>query len=245
MPSDLPPGEPAPADGSLPSTALAGVGRRPFGFYVHVPFCAVRCGYCDFNTYTATELGGVPGPSRATTTRTRRSPRSGSPARCSAPWTSRWRRSSSAAEPRRCCRPRTWPDLAAIDDEFGLAPGAEVTTESNPDSVTRGGPRPARGTGGSPGSPSGCSPRAARAAGARPHPRPAPGPEGRRLGAGGRVRAGQPGPDLRHAGGVAGGLAQRRSTAALACEPDHVSAYALIVEEGTALARQVRRGRCR
>jgi oxygen-independent coproporphyrinogen-3 oxidase len=26
--------------------------------YVHVPFCAVRCGYCDFNTYTATELGG-------------------------------------------------------------------------------------------------------------------------------------------------------------------------------------------
>jgi oxygen-independent coproporphyrinogen-3 oxidase len=30
--------------------------------------------------------------------------------------------------------------------------------------------------------------------------------------------------------------------AALACEPDHVSAYALIVEEGTALARQVRRG---
>ena len=30
--------------------------------------------------------------------------------------------------------------------------------------------------------------------------------------------------------------------AALECKPDHVSAYALIVEEGTALARQVRRG---
>ena len=25
--------------------------------YVHVPFCASRCGYCDFNTYTASELG--------------------------------------------------------------------------------------------------------------------------------------------------------------------------------------------
>ncbi|SLF31780.1 Probable oxygen-independent coproporphyrinogen III oxidase HemN [Mycobacteroides abscessus subsp. bolletii] len=30
---------------------------RPFGIYVHVPFCATRCGYCDFNTYTADELG--------------------------------------------------------------------------------------------------------------------------------------------------------------------------------------------
>ena len=25
--------------------------------YIHVPFCSSRCGYCDFNTYTATELG--------------------------------------------------------------------------------------------------------------------------------------------------------------------------------------------
>ena len=27
--------------------------------YIHVPFCAVRCGYCDFNTYTADELRGA------------------------------------------------------------------------------------------------------------------------------------------------------------------------------------------
>src|SRR3954454_25127707 len=63
----LPAGDPAPADGALPAEALAGVGMRPFGFYVHVPFCASRCGYCDFNTYVpgergAEEAGGYVGP---------------------------------------------------------------------------------------------------------------------------------------------------------------------------------------
>ena len=32
--------------------------------YVHIPFCASRCGYCDFNTYTAAELGAAPGASQ-------------------------------------------------------------------------------------------------------------------------------------------------------------------------------------
>src|SRR5688572_32110893 len=57
MPSTLPDGDPAPPDGRLPGSALASLGDRPFGVYLHVPFCAVRCGYCDFNTYTLTELG--------------------------------------------------------------------------------------------------------------------------------------------------------------------------------------------
>ena len=38
---------------------LAPVRGRPFGLYIHVPFCATRCGYCDFNTYTPAELGGA------------------------------------------------------------------------------------------------------------------------------------------------------------------------------------------
>ena len=69
MPSALPSGEPAPADGALPDEALAELGSRPFGFYVHVPFCTVRCGYCDFNTYTAEDLGrsaDMRGASRST-----------------------------------------------------------------------------------------------------------------------------------------------------------------------------------
>ena len=51
-------GEPVPADGALPAGAAAKIGARPFGIYVHVPFCTTRCGYCDFNTYTADEPGG-------------------------------------------------------------------------------------------------------------------------------------------------------------------------------------------
>src|SRR3954470_18031733 len=68
MASVLPDGEPVPEDGSLPPLAVESAGKNGFGVYDHVPFCAVRCGYCDFNTYTATELGG--GVSQATFART-------------------------------------------------------------------------------------------------------------------------------------------------------------------------------
>src|SRR6201997_5661618 len=39
--------------------ALVRTPGRPFGVYIHVPFCATRCGYCDFNTYTPGELFGA------------------------------------------------------------------------------------------------------------------------------------------------------------------------------------------
>lgn len=57
MPARLPTGDPAPSDGALPESAAGAVGRRPLSLYVHVPFCATRCGYCDFNTYTPGEAG--------------------------------------------------------------------------------------------------------------------------------------------------------------------------------------------
>src|SRR4051812_1616498 len=66
MPSTLPEGEPAPEDGRLPEAALERLSATPFGIYVHVPFCRVRCGYCDFNTYTLAELSPTPGASLAT-----------------------------------------------------------------------------------------------------------------------------------------------------------------------------------
>src|SRR5450756_279399 len=59
VPSALPDGLPAPDDGALPAWVAASPDPgRGFGVYLHVPFCTVRCGYCDFNTYTARELGG-------------------------------------------------------------------------------------------------------------------------------------------------------------------------------------------
>ena len=69
VPSALPSGDRPPPDGRLPRPVLDRARGVPFGAYVHVPFCQTRCGYCDFNTYTATELG--PGVSRGSYADTR------------------------------------------------------------------------------------------------------------------------------------------------------------------------------
>ena len=135
MPSTLPAGEPAPVDGSLPESALIGAGDRPLGIYIHVPFCATRCGYCDFNTYTATELGG--GASQASYAATVETELDLA-VKVLAP----------TARPVETVffgggTPTLLPadDLArmldAVRRRFGLATGAEVTTESNPESVTK------------------------------------------------------------------------------------------------------------
>jgi putative oxygen-independent coproporphyrinogen III oxidase len=131
--SALPDGEPVPADGALPAQALAGLGTRPFGLYLHVPFCASRCGYCDFNTYVGSELGG--GALQA------------SYADTAAAELRRVRAVLGDAAPQVDTvfvgggTPTLLPAedlvhlLGVVRDELGLAPGVEVTTEANPDSV--------------------------------------------------------------------------------------------------------------
>lgn len=42
----------APAGASRPDTSRPGT-----SLYVHVPFCTVKCGYCDFNSYVVEDLG--------------------------------------------------------------------------------------------------------------------------------------------------------------------------------------------
>src|SRR5690554_8034700 len=59
MSSALPIADPAPLDGVLPASVANDADARNFGVYLHVPFCRVRCGYCDFNTYTSEELRGA------------------------------------------------------------------------------------------------------------------------------------------------------------------------------------------
>ncbi|MDO8148996.1 radical SAM family heme chaperone HemW [Isoptericola sp. b515] len=141
----LPDGEPVPADGSLPDLVTrsaddaTGVpsSRSRFGVYVHVPFCSVRCGYCDFNTYTAAELGGGASQHQYATTALGEVDLAA-------------RVLADAGLGHRPVRtvffgggtPTMLPaaDLVRILDgirsAWGLAPDAEVTTEANPDSVT-------------------------------------------------------------------------------------------------------------
>jgi putative oxygen-independent coproporphyrinogen III oxidase len=239
MAGQPPAGEPMPANGGLPEASAARLGAAPFGVYVHVPFCTTRCGYCDFNTYTAAELGS--GASRDNYA------------------------DLAVAEIRLAARvlggrtgqaqtvffgggtPTLLPPaslgamLRAVDAEFGLAPDAEVTAEANPETVDERTLSQLRAAGVTrlsmgmqsavprilavldrvhePGRPERCV-RWAREAGFREVSLD--------------LIYGTPGET------DADWLASL--DAALAAEPDHISAYSLIVEDGTRLAARIRRG---
>ena len=240
MPSALPLGDPAPADGRLPAPALADLGARGFGVYVHVPFCRVRCGYCDFNTYTVPELGGGAGLDTYADT-----------ALAELDLARKVLAAAPAVPPVDTVfvgggTPTMLParDLARILDgirrAWGLAPGAEVTTEANPDTVT---------------------PQVAEELAAAGYTRVSLGMQSavphvlatldrthdpaNVAAAVAAVRAAGLQVSLDLIYGTPGeSLDDWRTSleAAVALQPDHVSAYALVVEEGTRLAAQVRRG---
>src|SRR4029453_19394832 len=137
MPSALPLGDPAPADGTLPLQVLDGVGERKFGLYVHIPFCAVRCGYCDFNTYTATELGG--GASQEAYAGTAVSELVFADAALRASGVPNRPLSTvffGGGTPTLLPAEDLATILQAAVSQWGIEAGAEVTTEANPDSVT-------------------------------------------------------------------------------------------------------------
>jgi putative oxygen-independent coproporphyrinogen III oxidase len=238
VPSTLPDGELAPTDGSLPADALATLSERRLGVYVHVPFCRVRCGYCDFNTYTATELGGGASQASYADTAIREidllaGVLEGAPAADTVFF--------GGGTPTLLPSGDLVRVLGAVRDRFGLAEAAEVTTEANPDSVTpeslaalrEGGfTRVSFGM-------QSAVPSVLAVLDRTHDPERVPQVVAWAREAGFEQISldliyGTPGETLDD---------WRRSLdAALACAPDHVSAYSLIVEDGTALARQVRSG---
>ncbi|MDQ0672909.1 putative oxygen-independent coproporphyrinogen III oxidase [Pseudarthrobacter siccitolerans] len=241
MPSTLPLGDPAPSDGLLPAQAVDGSADRAFGLYVHIPFCAVRCGYCDFNTYTATELGG--GASQDAYAGTAASEVTMAAKVLSA----------SGLPPRKLSTvffgggtPTLLPaeDLAVIlrtaIEQWGIDDGAEVTTEANPDSVTpeslavlkdAGFTRVSFGM-------QSAVPHVLKVLDRTHTPSRVPQVVRWAREAGLAVSL-----DLIY-GTPGESLADWRHSleTALSYEPDHISAYALIVEDGTKLAAQIRRG---
>ncbi|WP_396833827.1 radical SAM family heme chaperone HemW [Mycobacterium sp. ITM-2016-00316] len=208
----------------------------PFGIYIHVPFCATRCGYCDFNTYTPSELGGAnpDGWLAAVRVELELAARQVGPRAVDTVFV-------GGGTPTMLGGHGLAAVLAAVRDHFQLAPGAEVTTEANPESSSPelfGTLRAAGYTRISLGMQSAATHvlkvldrvhSAGRAPAAALEAR-AEGFEHVNL----DLIYGTPGEtddDL-----------VRSIETALGADVDHVSAYALIVEDGTALARRVRRG---
>jgi oxygen-independent coproporphyrinogen-3 oxidase len=133
----LPLGDKPPENGLFSESEIIGSESRSFHAYVHIPFCTVKCGYCDFNTYTSNELGTLKQSDFAGTLIGE------------VGLSSKILQQSSVA-PRKLKTvffgggtPSLLPaaDLIAILDEleskFGFQGDAEITFEANPDSVTR------------------------------------------------------------------------------------------------------------
>ena len=240
MPSTLPLGDPAPVDGGLPSSVVAGADQRNFGVYLHVPFCRVRCGYCDFNTYTGDELRGAKRDDYAgqavaeVALGGRVLAEAGLPARPASTvffggGTPTMLPQSDLAEM-----------LHAVVGTWGLVDGAEVTTEANPDSVDADYLRALKASGftrvsfGMQSAVPSVLATLERTHDPERIPLVVEWARDAGLDVSLDLIYGTPGETLDDW--------KRSLDVAIAQQPDHLSAYALIVEDGTKLARQIRRG---
>jgi putative oxygen-independent coproporphyrinogen III oxidase len=240
MPSALPTGDPAPEDGLLPESAAVNAAERDFGVYLHVPFCRVRCGYCDFNTYTATELRGVKQSDYASQAVIEVTAGAAILADSGVPQRPASTVFFGGGTPTLLPAENLVRMLDAVRDSWGLAPGAEVTTEANPDSVdaeyllalkAAGFTRVSFGM-------QSAVPHVLATLERTHNPENVPLVVQWARDAGLDVSLdliyGTPGESLDD---------WRTSLEyAIAQRPDHISAYSLIVEEGTKLARQIKRG---
>jgi oxygen-independent coproporphyrinogen-3 oxidase len=211
--------------------------ERAFGVYVHVPFCSVRCGYCDFNTYAPGELEGA---SRAGYVEAAlgemalaRRAMEGDPRPASTVFFGGG--TPTMLEPGALARL-----LSGVRETWGLAEGAEITTEANPDSVdaaalsalaAAGFTRVSLGM-------QSAVPHVLRTLDRTHNPenvaRAVAGAKSAGLATSLDLIYGTPGESLDD---------WRTSVeTAIALEPDHLSAYALVIEPGTKMGAQLRRG---
>lgn len=238
MGSALPLGEPVPADGSLPAGTMADPATA-FGVYLHVPFCRARCGYCDFNTYTSDELRGARQNQYADTL------------------LREVRLAKGVLEDIGPLRPAATvffgggtPTLLppgdlgrmldGVRESFGIADGAEVTVEANPDTVTEAVAAELAA--------SGVTRMSIGMQSAVPHvlaalDRTHDPANVQTAVAAARAVGLDVSVDLIY-GAPGESLDDWRASVdtAIQLAPDHISAYALIIEDGTKLARQIRRG---
>ncbi|NUS72505.1 MAG: coproporphyrinogen III oxidase [Corynebacteriales bacterium] len=234
----LPSRDPAPPDGALSQLALASLTQRDFGVYLHVPFCAARCGYCDFNTYTPSELGGLDIDSylksmvREIACASRVLAGQAPAVRTVF---------VGGGTPTMLGSDQLAQLVAAVEKEFGFADDVEITTEANPESVDETSLRQLRAAGFNRISLGMQSARASVLAMLERKHRP-----GRALAAVAEAR--NAGFEHINLDLIYGAAAETEDDwlasldAVTGAGVDHVSAYALIVEDGTALARKVARG---
>lgn len=209
---------------------------QPFGVYLHVPFCLTRCGYCDFNTYTPAQLGGV-SPDRWLLAL--RAELELAAAKLDAPTVHTVY--VGGGTPSLLGGERLATLLDMVRDHFVLAPDAEVSTEANPESTwpeffatirAAGYTRVSLGM-------QSVAPRVLATLD-RVHS-----PGRAAAAATAAIAEGFTHVNLDLIYGTPGESDDdlvRSVDAAVQAGVDHVSAYALVVEHGTALARRVRRG---